>query len=346
MNGMYTINVTSGKGGTGKTLFCSLLAELLGNKGIPVLLIDLDFFVRGLTALLYFHRQEAFHLVEKNQITVSDLFVKKNNVDNKYSHELGISRYRSFDVLPSVSRIDELLNYNDIMPNDKDEAISMLKKMFSMIPRKYEIVILDCRAGYDELISAAHICSDMTLCIEEEDNISKVTSDNLLKQLGNDSKTPLLRLTNKARNIETARDLEDAKRSINEIGPIPFDMDVMKNFGKEMFWEVISKSLYKAAVVDSWNRLCKKMSLKYVLTDSRISPLASNTVEKMFSLFGGSERVFLFYGILLSAIGFGLALSGEKFFYLVKDDPTRSIGFVSGVLGFFMIVGVLLKGKK
>ena len=34
------INVVSGKGGTGKTLLCTILAELLGNQNVNVLVID------------------------------------------------------------------------------------------------------------------------------------------------------------------------------------------------------------------------------------------------------------------------------------------------------------------
>ncbi len=347
MDDRFIINVASGKGGTGKTLLCALLAEMLGNRGIPTLLIDLDFFVRGLTALLYFHQQEAIYLTNKNQITVSDLFVKKNNknISSKLKN-LGIVRYHSFDVLPSVSRVDELLNYKDIMPDDRDEAATILKKLFSILPDRYKVILIDCRAGYDELISAIHICSDITICVEEEDDIAKVTADNLIKQLQIDSETPLFRLINKARNIENEEDLKEAKRSINEIGPIPFDIDVMNTFGKPTFWHDISKSLYRVAVIKAWNRLCIKMKLNYELPETRFSPLAFSSIEKLLTLFSINQRLFLVYGVILTTIGFVLAFSGGEFINFIAKDPVRIIGLITGVVGFITIVGVLLRSKR
>ncbi len=71
------INIVSGKGGTGKTLFSAILAELLGNHGIRVLVVDLDVFVRGLTSLLYFHQGESLRVVHDDDLTVSSYFVNK-----------------------------------------------------------------------------------------------------------------------------------------------------------------------------------------------------------------------------------------------------------------------------
>ena len=341
------INVASGKGGTGKTLLCAILADLLGNSGVNVLLVDLDFFVRGLTTLLYFHKKEALFLVDENQLTVSDIFIDKyKQKKDIFVSDLGISRYRSFDVLPSVSRVDELLNYKDIMPDNRDIAIEKLEQLITRIPEKYDLIILDSRSGYDELISAIHTISSLTICVEEEDQISKVTSDNFIKQLQNDSNTPLFRLINKARNLETEKDLEKSKRSINEIGPIPFDMDVLKSFGEPNFWERIHSTLYKTGVIKSWNKLCIKMSLNYELKDARISPLPSASIEILLSMFGSRERIFLLYGIILSFFGLAVFFTGEDFFYLLRKDPIRMFGLVSGFLGLVMIIWILLRIKK
>jgi len=347
MKNSKIINVTSGKGGTGKTILCAILADLLGNSGVRVLLVDLDFFVRGLTSLLYFHKKEALFLADEKQLTVSDLFINKYNRKKDFLvSELGISRYRSFDVLPSVSRIDELLNYKDIMPDDRDIAIKTIDGLISKIPDVYDLIILDCRSGYDELISGIHIRSSLTICVEEEDQISKVTSDNLVKQLQNDSKTPLFRLINKARNLETDKDLELANRGINEIGPVPFDMDVLKSFGEPDFWERINRSLYKAGVIKAWNRLCTKMSLNYELKDTRISPLPFKSVENILSLFGGYDRILIFYGVIIAFLGFGLALTGRELFYFMREDPLRMAGFLGGILGVLIVLIALLKSKK
>src|SRR6266550_1196467 len=93
------INVISGKGGTGKTLFSAILAEMLGNKGVSILVVDMDIFVRGLTALLYFQRGESLLITERDDLAVADFFTHKQRIlKDLYSGPLGIYRYRSFDV--------------------------------------------------------------------------------------------------------------------------------------------------------------------------------------------------------------------------------------------------------
>ena len=49
--------------------------------------------------------------------------------------------------------------------------IYFLDHILKRIPDHYELVILDNRAGYDELIAATHTKSDITIVVEEEDNI-------------------------------------------------------------------------------------------------------------------------------------------------------------------------------
>src|ERR1700680_3649830 len=136
MHKRSVINVVSGKGGTGKTLFCAVLADLLGNHGISVLVVDLDIFVRGLTALLYFHRKEALRLTAEGKASVADVLLHRESVMS-----LGIENYRSCEVLPSVSRIDETLNFRDTLPASSGEAKELLAGLISALPARFEIVL-------------------------------------------------------------------------------------------------------------------------------------------------------------------------------------------------------------
>ncbi|MNC62134.1 hypothetical protein D3C75_1121260 [compost metagenome] len=124
----------------------------------------MDVFVRGLTSLLYFHRDEKLHIVEKDKLTVSDFFVKKIFYP---SENLGIVKYRSFDVLPAVHRIDQKLNFQDLAPNTKSEAKEILAALIRSLSDKYRYIILDSRAGYDELVAATHELSTISICVEE-----------------------------------------------------------------------------------------------------------------------------------------------------------------------------------
>ena len=191
---MKILNVSSGKGGTGKTMITAVIAELLSRKNkLRVLVVDMDIFVRGLTCLLYFQGDRRIRLVEPGQATVADVISS-----DRMFEQGGISRYRTFDVWPSVSRIDEKLKFDDVMPDDYDQASQRVANLLRHIPDHYDLVFLDSRAGYDELIAATHAQSHITLNIEEDDLVSRITSDNLSAQLETAAKTPIYRIVNKS----------------------------------------------------------------------------------------------------------------------------------------------------
>jgi len=338
-----TLNLVSGKGGTGKTLFAAVLAEMLGSNGYETIVVDLDAFVRGLTALLYYHKQGALNLSDKKHFTISDFFIAKGNVQPEY-RKISISRYLSFDVVPSVSRVDQLLTFGDLVPDNKNEAFVILKKLLNYIPNKYDFVILDSRAGYDELIAATHLISDVSICIEEEDDISKITTDNLIRQLQSDSDNPLFRVVNKA---TSAKSIDELMRhsSIVELGRIPFDMDIMKGFGGARFWEETEKSLYKAAVGHIWNGLCQKLSITKTVQVSRIGPIGSEETESRLQLLSSRDRIIFFYGCIFGLLGLIAGILGGDGLRNLIVDPIQSISLLLGFLGISAAISVVFKGK-
>lgn len=343
MNTQTIINVVSGKGGTGKTLLTAVLAEMLGNEGYKVIAIDMDVFVRGLTSLLYFHKKEIIKLAEDNEMTVSELFIDKGDFDKSGKNKFSISRYRSFDVIPSVSRVDELLEFKDLMPDTKKEAREIVTGMLGKLQDKYDIILLDSRAGYDELVASTHALSDLTICVEEEDDISKVTSENLIRQLKEDADVPLFRLVNKARKIKEESDLEDS--GLTNLGKIPFDMDVMKSFGGKFFWEDISKTLYKSALGKAWNSLSAKMGLGINLEVVRFSPIGSEMIERKLQVFSLKDRVLIVYSLIIGFMGvmYG-ALGTHGLAELVSDE--QKIALIMGVVSFIFTAFLLFKNKK
>ncbi len=304
------INVISGKGGTGKTLFTAVVAEMLGNEGAAVLVADLDIFVRGLTALLYFHKNESLVVTEKHEIPVSSFFKYKGSLPSN-SHpnrknsaanakrKVSISRYRSFDVLPSVAYVNQLLDFRDMMPCSIEEATRIVSSLLENIPNNYDFIFLDSRAGYDELIAASHEISDFSVCVEEDDDISMITTDNLIEQLRSDNKTKnLFRLKNKVRSDKQS--FGSSANGITFLGSIPFDTDVLNSFGTKNFWPDINKSIYYEAARSAWNTLSKKMNLGFLLPEVRISPLGSGKFEKRLSLLSINKRILFLYGSFIS----------------------------------------------
>ena len=247
--------------------------------------------------------------------------------------------------MPAVSRIDQLLNFQDLVPDNRDEAKRIVENLLSQIPDKYRFVILDSRAGYDELIAATHNLSHVSICVEEQDPISRVTADNLVAQLRRDSQTPLFRLVNKARGIKSEKDLEREARGVTDLGLIPFDMDVLNSFGSKDFWEEIARSLYRSALARAWNRLASKLQLGVELKPPRMSPVGSERLEARVGLLSWRDRVFLLYGLLIAVFGMTYGLFGRELIHLFSEDPLRLMGFVMGVVGLVFSFSVFLRTR-
>jgi len=336
------INIVSGKGGTGKTLISAVLGNFLGNKDLSVLLIDLDFFVRGLTTLLYYHKGEVIQLLDSNKLSISDFFTSAKFGENTKIQisQLGVLKYRSFFIIPSVSSIDEITNWEPFYILNPSNFEFTLKNLIESQIGQYDVIILDSRAGYDTFVALSHEISDVSICVEESDPISKITSDNLIRQLKESSKKPIFRLVNKSQRNQ----VPENNRAINELGSIPFDMDVMKSFGMESFWHVIENSLFLSSLISSWNIFCQKMGIEDLkLSDSRMSPTFTKSIEKTIGIFGTKNRVLLIYGIILSVLGLIYGIFGGHFLSVYADDPIRLASLVIGLFGLGLTIYAITK---
>lgn len=327
------MNIISGKGGTGKTLLTAVLAEMIADQRASVLVVDLDVFVRGLTALLYFKKNETIKITQNNECPVSDFFKYKGKIIKNIS----ICKYSSFDVVPSVSKVNDILNFNDIMPNSVDEAKEILEIMLKYIPEQYEYIFFDSRAGFDELIAATHQVSDFSLCVDEDDDISKITSDNLIEQLKKDGiNKPIFRIRNKTRNMKK----EYSFSGIDFIGSIPFDMDVLNSFGTKNFWNIIKKSLYREYLIKAWNTLAKKMELDSYLVEERVKPLGMQTIENCVSGLSSFNRIFFMLGIIIIVLSTYPLFLESDLFKTILHDSKLLISLSTCGLGIFMIIFV------
>jgi septum site-determining protein MinD len=325
------LNVVSGKGGTGKTLLACVLADMLGNAADSrTVVVDLDFFVRGLTSLLYFHQDEKLEITGGDVVTVAHFFAKKQAVPIS---NLAVLKYRSFDVVPAVDRIDERLNFDDIGPNTQEEARRILSSLIRSLGNQYSYIILDSRAGYDELVSAAHELSRASICVEEQDPISRITSENLISQLSADSRVPVFRLVNKVRGIRSVTDFRSGSQSVTDLGLIPFDMDILSSFGMHSFWDTVAGSLYRWALAKSWNVLSAKLQLKTELQMPRVSPVVDERAESILGFLGTKERVLFAYGALLGVLGIGYGFVGREVLLALREDPTRAASIAIGIAG-------------
>ncbi|MCK8095523.1 AAA family ATPase [Pseudoalteromonas sp. 1CM17D] len=339
------INIVSGKGGTGKTLLTAVLADLLGNENNSTLIVDLDVFVRGLTSLLYYHKKERLELIESDEISIADFFIDKGDLDISGKAKIATARYRTFDVVPSVSRVDEILTFTDLMPDTKSEAINLLSLLMKKFKTQYDFILLDSRAGYDELVAASHFISDVSVCVEEEDSISKITSNNLVNQLKEDSDSPIFRLTNKSRSTGQSTD----NLAVDNLGLVPFDMDVMKTFGTQYFWTDITRTLYRSSIAKAWNNLSNKLGWNITVSEFRATPFGSDKVEKKLQFFSVKDRILLVYGLIIGFTGLLYPLIDISWIDNILSQPdgmVRVLAMFTGLFGFGLSAWIILKNKK
>ena len=361
------VNVVSGKGGAGKTLLTAVLAEALGRAGKKVLVADLDVFVRGLTALLFFRLDDKITMSDGP--TVSDFLRNKSGtpdrngadgagIDIDEDAKAAIVRCRSFDVLPCVASVNEIFNFRDVMPDNIEEARNVLSRMLERIPGEYDYIFFDSRAGYDEFIAAAHQIGDCTLCVEESDRISRLTSNNLIAQLSRDADTPIVRVRNKVReekennkNIQENNNINYNNYNIIDAGAIPFDTDVMANFGGDAFWTEIDRSVYREALAKSWNIMADALSLPDKLKNGkRVNPIGLHYLERSLSMLSTIGRILFVYGILLALLGLFLTAGDNIINSLTASaggGNTPLWGIAAGLCGLGLMAGaVMSSGKK
>lgn len=330
MNISKVINLVSGKGGTGKSLLTAVLGRALAREGLHVLIIDLDIFVRGLTILLTESGKRVF---QTEGYSISDLLGgnDRNNLP-------AIERFFECDLIPAVADIGEVFSsYNDHICSLKFNS-ETIESLLNDVRDKYDVILLDNRSGLDNIILASCKQADIVLSIADDDDISLQTNSNLINHLRFHHNIPkVYTLINKARRIYSYKDLEKSsfrKVDFNYIGIIPFDAEVMEDFGTERFWSTVYETLYFRAVIDSWNNLASREGLKEISLKKYHFPPAIFMSPKSGrqSLF---ERMLIFYGLVITGVGI--------FYWLYQriNDLNESDVIAISAIGFGVILIVL-----
>ena len=160
----------SGKGGVGKTTLAAAVAHEL-SAGTRTLVLDLDFFNRGLSALLT--KGDAVEHVE------SPPFVEEGAQDNW-------STWRVREGLYAVAAPD--LTQGDLAHLHRLPVHSLaqqLKEWLDGIVTRLgcQAVVIDCHGGPDPLSFAVTIFADRVLLISEPDKITMYGTLHFLRQL-------------------------------------------------------------------------------------------------------------------------------------------------------------------
>lgn len=273
------INVVSGKGGTGKSLLVAILGRILAQEGSSILLVDLDPFVRGLTHFFYLYKKERRRITDKQ--TIADFF----GITRGESKSMEFARERFFevDLIPAVSKIEEHLEYMDTTGSSKERTKELFTSLRDM---KYDFVIIDNRAGIDDMIIRCCELSDLSLSVSEADPVARSTNDNLLRHLRDSNTAKVYTIMNKVRYVKTLRDyresMEEIRADYDIVGKIPFDVDLFESFGKPEFWNEANSTRYAYGISEAWNKLAHREEIPTVIDlkrfpESRIWPVKSST---------------------------------------------------------------------
>lgn len=198
--------VTSGKGGVGKSTFCCNIAKALVNQGKTVVLLELDFGLRGLDLMLGVSNTIVYDLGDlfQNRCTVNDIIVQAQQ---------------------GLSLIAAPLRFGvDVQAKDLVFLISLLKE-------HYDYVLVDSPAGFGLAFEVITTAADQIFVITIPDLISVRDANNVVRELL-ERKFHNFRLIINRVNRKTLKKsgIDDLDYIINEtgaqlMGVIPEDSD-------------------------------------------------------------------------------------------------------------------------
>jgi septum site-determining protein MinD len=336
------ISIVSGKGGSGKSLLTAVLGRALAREGKKVLLVDMDIFVRGLTVLLFgFARPDR----EGGQITVSDLLgvfsegseERPPVATNKKNYM--IQRFFECDLLPAVDNIAAPLDYDDRNLGNESFASNCVENLVNSVNEDYDYIVLDNRAGMDSLIAASCRSAKIVIAVAEDDAVGRQTNVNLIRFLQTRRYAKVVyTILNKARHIKSYEDLKQRalqSAEFSTLGVIPFDIEVLEDFGSDRFWVTVMQTLYFRAAIDTWNALSRTEHVTEISESKYSFPpkIFMNPRQGRFSLV---ERMVSIYSVLLM-IGGGFSWIYLGFIRNKTEFGPEQFALMAAIVGAIML---------
>ncbi len=149
------ILVSSGKGGTGKTMFSVNIGAMLASKGAKVMLIDLDMGLRNMDLYLGMENRVVYNIMDvmSGICRIKKAMIKVDGFDNLY-------------FMAASPRRDD----RDITPLHMEVLCDKLSKHF-------DFIIIDCPAGISDLFDVAIGAADKAVIVTEPEVASLRDAD-------------------------------------------------------------------------------------------------------------------------------------------------------------------------
>lgn len=162
------ILVSSGKGGTGKTMFSVNLGATLAKHGSRVMLLDMDMGLRNMDIYLGMENKVVYNIMD----VISGICRIKKAM-------LKVDGFETLYFMAASPRRDD----RDMTPLHMEVLCNKLKKYF-------DYIIVDCPAGIGELFDIARAAADKTVIVTEPEVASlrdADTTERYLKEQGMDN---------------------------------------------------------------------------------------------------------------------------------------------------------------
>lgn len=171
------ILVSSGKGGTGKTMFTVNLGAALAMKGKRVMLIDMDMGLRNMDIYLGMENRVVYNLMDvmSGICRIKKAMLKVNGFDTLY-------------FMAASPRRDD----RDITPLHMEILCSKLKRYF-------DYIIIDCPAGIGDAFDVALAPADKVIIVTEPEVASLRDADVTERYLQEKGKTDISFVINKVK---------------------------------------------------------------------------------------------------------------------------------------------------
>ena len=171
------ILVSSGKGGTGKTMFTVNLGSALAMKGKRVMLIDMDMGLRNMDIYLGMENRVVYNLMDvmSGICRIKKAMLKVNGFDTLY-------------FMAASPRRDD----RDITPLHMEILCSKLKRYF-------DYIIIDCPAGIGDAFDVALAPADKVIIVTEPEVASLRDADVTERYLQEKGKTDISFVINKVK---------------------------------------------------------------------------------------------------------------------------------------------------
>ena len=194
----YILSFVSGKGGVGKTGLAINVSNISSLYGKKVLLIDCDLNTNGSTIFWGLNKKVKSTLSSKTTLTFQLImnaitFDFSDEGDSKIETSISnriiqlMSDYsifsinEKFDFIPA-SHEKFIFNERYLNARNINSVESNLEHFFDTIRTKYDIIILDCGAGYSSLINLLNKCADKICIVLEDNEISRLATQNALSE--------------------------------------------------------------------------------------------------------------------------------------------------------------------